>query len=216
MVAEKIEFSVEKRETNGTGNARRMRKTGQVPAVIYGGGKEANLVQLNEHDFQMLLRRHASQYLLIDLAVGDAAPLTVLLKDVQVHPLTNNIIHVDFHEVAMDQKVKIEAVINFIGTPRGVTQGGGTADYHLRTILVECLPKDIVESFDLDISAMEVSEHMMVSDIPVDAEKYLVLTHEEVSVVSIAKARVAGGDAEGEEDEEEAPAAAEEGDEGEA
>ena len=193
MVAEKIEFSVEKREQSGTDNVRRLRKTGKVPGVIYGGGNEAHAVQLNEHEFEMMLNRHASEYLLIDLTVDGEAPRKVLLKEVQHHPLTSRILHVDFHEVSMDQKVKIEIFIHYTGTPVGVTQGGGTADFHLRTLHVECLPDDIVESFDLDISALDIGEHLMVGDIDsLDGEKYKVLTHSDVSVVSIAKPRVSG------------------------
>ena len=198
MVADKIEFTVQKRETQGTAEARRMRKTGMVPGVIYGGGNEAAQVQLNEHAFALMLGRHASEYLLIDLTVDDDAPRKVLLKEVQHHPLTSKILHVDFHEVDMNQKVKIEIYINYVGTPVGVTQGGGTADFHLRVLQVECLPGDIIESFDLDISAMEVGEHLIVSDIStLDAEKYSILTAGDVSTVSIAKPRVSGKDAGG-------------------
>ena len=193
MVADKIEFGVETRENSGTDDMKRLRKTGLVPGVIYGGGRSADLVQLNEHEFQMMLRRHASEYLLIDLAVDGAEARKVLLKEVQHHPLTNKLLHVDFHEVSMDQKVKIEIAINFVGIPVGVTQGGGTADFHLRTLVLECLPGDIIESVDLDISGMDVLAHLTAGNIDsLDTEKYRVLTNPEVSVVTIAKPRVSG------------------------
>ena len=94
----------------------------------------------------------------------------VLLKEVQHHPLTSRVMHVDFHEVRMDHKVRVSFNIHFVGTPTGVTLGGGTVDFHVRAIQVECLPGDIVESIDLDITHLDVGEHLLAGDIELDAK----------------------------------------------
>lgn len=193
MAAEQINLSAESRETIGTGAVRRLRSEGKVPAVVYGSGREAKTIQLEEHSFEMLLCDHASEYLMIDLSVDDGAATKVLLKEVQHHPLTRRVMHVDFHEVQMDHKVRVSFNIHFVGTPTGVTLGGGTVDFHVRAIQVECLPGDIVESIDLDISHLDVGEHMLAGDIELDA-KFCRLTGDQVSIVSIAKPRVAGED----------------------
>ncbi len=193
MAAEQINLSVESRETIGTGAVRRLRSEGKVPAVVYGSGREAMAIQLEEHSFEMLLRDHASEYLMIDLSVDDGAASKVLLKEVQHHPLTSRVMHVDFHEVQMDHKVRVTFNIHFVGTPNGVTLGGGTVDFHVRAIQVECLPGDIVESIDLDISHLDVGQHLLAGDIELDA-KYRRMTADQVSIVSIAKPRVAGED----------------------
>jgi large subunit ribosomal protein L25 len=206
MAAEQINLSAKSRETIGTGAVRRLRNKGKVPAVVYGSGREAKAIQLEEHSFEMLLCDHASEYLMIDLSVDDGAATKVLLKEVQHHPLTRRVMHVDFHEVQMDHKVRVSFNIHFVGTPTGVTLGGGTVDFHVRAIQVECLPGDIVESIDLDISHLDVGEHMLAGDIELDA-KFRRLTADQVSIVSIAKPRVA------EEDDDEGVAAVE-GEEG--
>lgn len=193
MAAEQINLSAKSRETTGTGAVRRLRSDGKVPAVVYGSGREAMAIQLEEHSFEMLLRDHASEYLMIDLSVDDGAASKVLLKEVQHHPLTSRVMHVDFHEVQMDHKVRVTFNIHFVGTPNGVTLGGGTVDFHVRAIQVECLPGDIVESIDLDISHLDVGQHLLAGDIELDA-KYRRMTADQVSIVSIAKPRVAGED----------------------
>ena len=204
MATEQINLSVESRDTRGTAAVRRLRSEGKVPAVVYGSAREATAIQLEEHSFEMLLRDHASEYLMIDLSVDDGPATKVLLKEVQHHPLTSRVMHVDFHEVRMDHKVRVSFNIHFVGTPTGVTLGGGTVDFHVRAIQVECLPGDIVESIDLDITHLDVGEHLLAGDIELDA-KFRRLTADQVSIVSIAKPRVAeadnvGGDAvEGEE-----------------
>jgi large subunit ribosomal protein L25 len=190
MAAEQINLSVESREANGSGQAGRLRASGKIPAVVYGGGAEAKHIQLEEH---------TSEYLMMNLKVDGGAEKKVLLKEVQHHPLTRKIQHVDFHEVRMDRRVRVRLSINFVGIPVGVTVGGGTLDYHLRDLKVECLPGDITETFEVDISHLDVGEHMIAGDIVLD-DKFRCLTADEVSVVSIAKPRVSGkatdGDAE--------------------
>jgi large subunit ribosomal protein L25 len=206
MAAEQINLSVESREANGSGQAGRLRASGKIPAVVYGGGAEAKHIQLEEHAFEMMLRHHTSEYLMMNLKVDGGAEKKVLLKDVQHHPITRKIQHVDFHEVRMDRRVRVRLNINFVGIPVGVTVGGGTLDYHLRDLKVECLPGDITETFEVDISHLDVGEHMIAGDIVLD-DKFRCLTADEVSVVSIAKPRVSGKATDGDDEGEAEPAA---------
>lgn len=189
MATTEIEFTAAPRELGRKSDVNELRRTGQIPGVVYGKGEPATAVQLNEHDFMMMLKRHPSDNLMMQLQVGESTPRRVLLKQVQYHPLTSRILHVDFHEVSPDRKVKVKLPLHLVGTPVGVTQSGGTLDVHLRSLNVECKSGDMLESFDVDISHLNVGEHLHVKSIQLPAG-YRMITAGNVSIASILKARV--------------------------
>jgi large subunit ribosomal protein L25 len=95
----------------------------------------------------------------------------VLLQEVQHHPVTGRILHADFQEISMTEKLRVEIPVRLSGEPAGVTQQGGVLEHILRAIEVECLPGDIVEQFDVDVSALQIGDRLSVSDIKVDAAR---------------------------------------------
>ena len=199
-MAEELIVKAEKREAQGTGGARRLRHAGQVPAVVYGDGDPLN-IQLNGHDFMMLLRDYGQNFI-ADLAVeGEKKPRKVLLKDVQHDPRHGQIQHADFIAISMTQLLQVNLPIVLIGDPAGVTEGG-TLEQLVSDITVECLPGDMVESITVDVSAMNIGDHLTVSDLAMP-EGLKAVTEAEVAVASVAAPRV-----------EEAPAAEGEGEEG--
>jgi len=114
------------RAGKGSGAAGRLRRTGWFPAVVYGEGRPGVDIQLNEHDFVMMLRSHRSENMIVDLAVeGAAKPFKVMLKAMQHHPLTGRVIHVDFYEISMTRKIEIQVPIRLAGVPTGVANEGG-------------------------------------------------------------------------------------------
>lgn len=190
------------RQDKGTAAIGRLRRKGFVPAVVYGAGRDNLLIQLNEHDFVQVLKGHASENLIVDLEVAGEKQHKVLLKEVQHHPVTGNVIHADFYEISMTQKLRVEIPLRLVGDPVGVTQQGGILEHLLRTITVECLPSDIVEGFDVDVAALDIGHSLSVSDVKLDASKYTVIAAADLAVARVAAPRA---------EEEVAPEAAAEG-----
>jgi large subunit ribosomal protein L25 len=180
-----VKVVAQPREVKGAG-ARRLRRSGVVPAVLYGAGKETRMIQLNAHDFDQALKGHRGEHLLMDLEVGGDKPLKVLLKEIQHHPVSHKIIHVDFNEISMTKKLRIEIPIHLVGEPVGVTQQGGVMESIMRSIEVECLPTDLVESFALDVSGLHMGESLLVANIQMDKSKYTLLSLPDQAIVKVS------------------------------
>ena len=192
------------RAEKGSASAGRLRRTGWFPAVVYGEGRPGLDIQLNEHDFVMMLRSHRSENMIVDLTVeGKDKPLKVMLKAMQHHPLTGRVIHVDFYEVSMTRKIEIDVPVKLVGVPTGVANEGGILEHVLRTLTVQCLPGDLIEEFALDVADLHIGKTLRVRDVPVDAAKYKVLSDPDQVVAAVAAPRT--------EEEEKAEAEAEAG-----
>ena len=161
-----------------------------MPGVIYGSKKDPIMVQFSEHEFAQFLRHHTSENVMLDVNVDDGETHKVLIREVQHHPLTGRPIHADFYELSMTRRVSVEIPIEFVGEPAGVTQEGGVLEHLLRSVEVECLPGDIVEQFELDVSALGIGDRLAVDDLPIDREKYEILTNGGVAVAAVAAPRV--------------------------
>ena len=178
------------REAKGTASPGRLRRTGWFPAVVYGEGRPGLDIQLNEHDFVMMLRTHRSENMIVDLVVeGKDKPFKVMLKAMQHHPLTGRVIHVDFYEISMTRKIEIDVPVKLTGIPTGVANEGGILEHVLRTLTVQCLPGDMVEEFSLDVTALAIGKTLRVRDVPVDAAKYKVLNDADQVVAAVAAPR---------------------------
>ena len=178
------------RAEKGSASAGRLRRTGWFPAVVYGEGRPGLDIQLNEHDFVVMLRTHRSENMIVDLTVeGRDKPVKVMLKAMQHHPLTGRIIHVDFYEVSMTRKIEIEVPVKLVGVPTGVANEGGILEHVLRTLDVLCLPGDMVEEFELDVADLHIGKTLRVRDVPVDAAKFKVLSDPDQVVAAVAAPR---------------------------
>lgn len=201
-MAEETILSVDKRDESGTSAARRLRRKGFVPGVVYSGGKEAQPIQLERHSFEQMLRHQASEHMVLELTMPGGEGNKVLLKDVQHHPLTSSVMHVDFQAIAMDEVLRVSVAVSLLGEPIGVTRDGGTLEQHLREIEVECLPAQIAESIEFDVSELVIGDSVTISDLGLDPDKYRVITDGEISVANVVAPRVAAAeDEEGEEGE---------------
>ena len=178
------------RAEKGSASAGRLRRTGWFPAVVYGEGRPGLDIQLNEHDFVVMLRTHRSENMIVDLTVeGRDKPVKVMLKAMQHHPLTGRIIHVDFYEVSMTRKIEIEVPVKLVGVPAGVANEGGILEHVLRTLDVLCLPGDMVEEFELDVADLHIGKTLRVRDVKVDAAKFKVLSDPDQVVAAVAAPR---------------------------
>lgn len=192
------------REAKGSAASGRLRRTGWFPAVVYGEGRPGLDIQLNEHDFVMMLRSHRSENMILDLAVeGQEKTYKVMLKAMQHHPITGRVIHVDFYEVSMTRAIQIEVPVKLLGVPNGVTNQGGMLEHVMRTMALECLPGDVIEELELDVTALNIGDTLRVRDVPVDTSKFKLLDDLDQVIVAVAAPRL-----------EAEPAAAEAGAEG--
>jgi large subunit ribosomal protein L25 len=180
---EATKLVVDAREDRGTCRARRLRRAGTIPGIVYNEKGESRAVQLNRHDFDLLMRRHRSENVILDLEVKGDAPRKVLVKEVQHNVLTGETLHADFLEISLTRKMRVGIPIRLVGDPVGVT-AGGVLDQSLRDLEVECLPTDLVECITVDVSALAIGDSISVAMLKVDPKLHVV-TGPGVSVASV-------------------------------
>lgn len=186
---EQIVLAASARTESGSSAVNRLRRQGQLPGVIYGQGAPKS-VRLDAAAFAAMQRQHTSENLMMSLEIEGDQAHKVLVREVQHHPLTGAPLHVDFYELNMAKRVTVAIPLELVGEPVGVVRDGGLMEQMLREVEVDCLPDDILEVIEIDVSAIEVGGALSVADIPLDREKYEVLTAPEVAVAIVAAARV--------------------------
>ena len=160
------------RDSFGKNEARRTRRGGHVPAVLYGGdgGGGATPIAVHPKALLKILHSDSGQNTLIQLKLAGAAETRVLVKDFQVDPVTHEILHADFYRVAMDKLLRVTIPIVVHGEPPGVKQQGGILEHIRREIEIEVLPADIPEHIDLDVSELMLHQGIRVRDIATNAK----------------------------------------------
>ena len=153
------------REDTGKGVARSLRRSGLVPAVIYGKSRPSQALTVNPEDLKNKMSGNAIFDLLIT-AEGEEIKETVMIKEVQKDPIKGELLHIDFHHISMDEKITINVSLNLTGEAPGVREGG-VLQQLLREVEIECLPLDIPEALQLDISKLEMGNSMLVNDLEV-------------------------------------------------
>src|SRR6266852_338906 len=154
------------RETFGKNEARRTRREGKVPAVLYGGdGKGATPIAVAPKALLKILHSESGQNTLIALKLAGAGDTRVLVKDFQLDPVTHQVLHADFFRVAMDKLLQVTIPIVVHGEPKGVKQQGGVLEFIRREIVIEVLPADIPEHIDVDASELMLHQGVRVRDI---------------------------------------------------
>ncbi len=163
---EKIALTAQVREKAGKGVARGLRRNQMVPAVLYSHGNSMPIA-MGGKDVTKVLNTEGGAHALINLKLDgakDAADRLAMIKDYQTDPISGRLIHVDLMEVAMNEKVKINVAVHITGNSIGVKEGG-IFQYGLRNLEIECLPGQIPDSIDVDISALNINESLHVRDI---------------------------------------------------
>jgi large subunit ribosomal protein L25 len=203
----------------GSRGSRRLRREGQVPGVVYGGGKDAKPFQVAEREVRAVL---AGGQALFDLELEGSKAVPVVVKDQQHHPTRGSLTHIDLQEVKLDVEIQAEVALELEGADvaPGV-KGGGVLEHIVREVTVEALPTDIPERVVADVSAMEINDTLALSTVtPPEGVKFCVDNPDEMIVATLSPPRVEEVEPEVEEETElvgeegEAPAA-EEGGEGE-
>ena len=181
---DKIKIKAEERVEQGSAAVRRLRRAGKIPAAVMRMNKGGTLlVKLDEHEFLLGLRGHTSKQLLVTLDM-DGREVPALLREMQNDVLSGMPIHVDFSEVSLTEKVRVTVPVYLVGEAVGVKLGGGVLEQVLRTVDVECLPTDIVEKFDVDVSALGLDQTLFVRDLAL-GDKFTVVTRGELAVAVV-------------------------------
>ena len=162
-------LEVEKREGHGKNEARRLRAAGRIPAVVYGSRKgkvrEAVPVAVDPKEVMHILHSESGANTLITLKL-EGAESRVMVKEYQLDPVTNKLLHADFFELAMDRAITVTVPIAVRGEPAGVKQQGGLLDFVTRDIQVQCLPTDIPSQIDVDVSELMLHQSIRLRDLP--------------------------------------------------
>jgi large subunit ribosomal protein L25 len=162
-----VSLSAHVRNIKGKGAARKLRRDKQVPAVFYGPHAPATMLSVNYSDLQALIKSTASENIILQLRIESdkgAETHSVILKELQSDPIKPVYYHADFYEIAMDKELTLNIALHLAGTPPGVAKGG-VLQHVKRDLQVSCLPADMVESIEVDVSALDIGDAVHVKDI---------------------------------------------------
>lgn len=162
---EKIELQAAVRKTAGNGPARVLRSSGQVPAILYGRNTEPVMLSVNTKELEQILSKGSFGQFILNLVIQNGKKMTkaAMIKELQTHPVSGHLIHVDFYEIDMNRKINVMVPVVTTGHSVGVEEGG-LLNIVRREIEVLCLPGDIPESFEIDITELTIGDSIHIED----------------------------------------------------
>lgn len=159
-----VTLNLENRSASGKGDARRLRMAGKVPCVLYGRGADTLNLAVDNRELLQAVAGHSVSNLILDLNLtGDAAK--ALIRDIQLDPITHDVMHVDFQRISLTEKIELEIPLELVGMPHGVRDGGGILAHPVRSIAVKCFAGDIPDKITIDVSELGVGDSLHVSDL---------------------------------------------------
>ncbi len=165
-----IAVEAEPREEFGKNVARRLRRSGRIPAVVYGGGGPCLNVAVDPKKIIEILHSESGHNAIFTLEISDRTPARVMLREWQVEPVHGELLHVDMVRVARDTRLKVKVPVQLVGEAEGVKVQGGVLDFILRELEVECLPDDIPEHITADVTHLTIGRNLRVSDLSVSPQ----------------------------------------------
>ena len=184
-MAIQLKINAQLRTESGRNAVKKIKQAGFVPAVIYGAKDPARNLQINEREVSRLLGHATSESVLVEVKIQDGDTKTALIQEVQHHPVTGAIMHVDLHAVSMDEVLTAEVPVETTGEAEGVKTGGGVLEVILRTLEIECLPADLPEGITVDVSALNIGDAIHVGALSLP-KGVTVLNDAALTVVSVA------------------------------
>ena len=165
-MATQVKLSATRRTGTGRSAVRKIKAQGAVPAVIYGGKSKAEALQVAKRDISLILSHAAGENILVELEIdGEKSGRLALVQEVQHAPLGGDILHVDFHAVSMDEMIEADVPLEPFGTPEGVKTFGGLLEQALRSLEIECLPRDLPDLVTVDVSHLNIGDAIHVREI---------------------------------------------------
>ncbi|RPI57911.1 MAG: 50S ribosomal protein L25 [Acidobacteria bacterium] len=172
------------RNDRGKNEARRLRAGGRIPAVVYGGKEGGKAIAIDPKMLARILRTEQGANTLISLNLPGGGDARVLVREYQLDPVTHELLHADFYRVAMDKLIRVQVTVVAKGEPKGVKQQGGVLDIVHRQIELECLPADIPNHIDVDVSDLMVGQSIRVKDVATNA-KWKALSDPEMMLLHV-------------------------------
>ncbi|MBP6715745.1 MAG: 50S ribosomal protein L25 [Acidobacteria bacterium] len=179
-----------KRNTFGRNEAGRLRRAGQIPAVVYGGGGEGVALAVDPKSLLRILHSKSGVNTLISLKYEGAGDMRVLVKEYQLEPVGHRLLHADFYKVAMDKAIRVTVPVHLEGESKGVKVQGGVVDFVNREVEIECLPADIPEHISVDITELMLNQGIRVRDLAALSNKWTAVTEGDLLLVHIVMPKV--------------------------
>lgn len=165
-MATEAKLKAKRREGSGKGDARKLRASGLVPAVVYGHNEKTRSISIDAHELEILFSHISVENTIITLDIegekGDA--VQALVREVQAHPWKSHVLHVDFYQIHAGEKVDVEVPIHLVGTAPGV-KAGGIMEQMIHDLPIRCLPGEIPQAFDVDVSKLEIGDSIHIRDL---------------------------------------------------
>jgi large subunit ribosomal protein L25 len=195
----KIDIKAEPRSLQGTGASRRLRRESKVPGILYGAGKDAQPIQLDHKELFFKLKTEAFHSSILDMEIG-SDKLQVLLRDYQMHPFKQLVLHADFQRVAADRKIHMKIPLHFVNgdIAPGVKVAGGAVQHIVNELDITCLPKDLPEFIEVDLKDLQAGHSVHVSGLklPAGVESVALSKGDDLTVATIVMTRAMTADEE--------------------
>jgi large subunit ribosomal protein L25 len=191
-----IDLKAKTRQTRGNSPARKLRREGQTPAVLYGPGSDPTPLAVNTHELELVLKASQAGQVFVNLDIEAVGARQALLKELQRHPVKGTYIHADFYEIDLNRKIHVKVPVTTRGQAKGV-ELGGMLQIIRRELEVHCVPHSIPESIEIDITDLDIGESVHVEELPLGPD--VEIPHEvNFTVLTILSGRMAEGAEEGE------------------
>lgn len=180
-----VELKARPRTETGTGNARKARMEGLIPAVLYGEGEEPKSLAVDYKDFYSVIHTKAGENVILDLTVegSGGSACKAIVREIQYHPVRRDILHVDFQHISMTKEITVDVHIEVEGIPTGVKTKGGILELIMREVEVVCLPANIPDRIVVDVNDLDVGDSLQVRDLQVSEGR--IVSDPEATVLTI-------------------------------
>ena len=185
-----LNLEVARREETGKGVARRLRHSGRVPAVVYGGQKESVAISIDRKVVSEILKKseHGVRSIFLLKMTGSDQQRHAMIKELTIHPISRHVTHIDFVRVNMTEVVKVTVPLHAVGTSKGVKNNGGILDFQVRELHVECLPNAIPDTIDIDVTELDIHDSVRIADLKIP-QGVKVLDEDDRVVLTVALPR---------------------------
>ena len=191
-MSETMTIEVQPREETGKNANRRSRARGKIPAVVYGGGKESVSIEIDRKTLVDMMKGHGGENPIFLLKLGDK-DRHAMIRNLQVDPVSRQVIHIDFQRVLLDQKVRVSVPVELVGTSVGVKVDGGLLDFVTREVHIECLPGQIPKHLEADVTGVHVGQHVEARDLKLP-EGVVLLDEPEKVLAAVTHGRLEAAD----------------------
>lgn len=178
-----LTLQAQTRKDTGKGVARKARAAGRIPGIFYGPGEEPIPLDVAALDFMRIYHGGHGENVLVDLQLGTDEARKVLFREVQRDPVTEKVMHVDFYHVSLTKAIRVNVPVHLEGVPDGVKNSGGILQHVMREVEVECLPTDIPERINIDVSGLGIHDAIHIRDLPTD--KFILTDDPAMTVASV-------------------------------